>query len=277
MSTMPPCPSCGGRLIDTQRIRPDEAWRYQEEAGTGFRKLDEGAMTARLCVDCGLVRFFVTDANIRNAIQSYERADALEQEGEPEQVAAATVDASEASAESVEYTAGLVVTQTLDACIIELPADRNQQAQAAYVFEMFFLLASALLLFVPAIIYYILKPKPPRRRLILGLRRLRLQELREDVWVEISSIELGSIVSMERITPEIPVRFELGSDPVVFDLRFRTPQGWMDMRKLWLRGHELEWLEEQLRERLPHPDRAVEEDTTVPAALQAMQQRAADR
>ena len=272
MSAAPSCPSCGGRLIDTQRIRPGDPWQYQAEAGTSFEEL--AAITARMCVECGLVRFFITDPAIRHTIQSYERADELERDDEPEQAAVAESAAAEAPPQSGEYTAGLVVTQTLDACIVELPANRRQQTQAAYTFEMLFVLVSALLLFVPAIVYFMLRPSPPRRRLILGLHRLRVQELREDAWVEISSIDFGSIVSMERITPEIPVRFERGSDPVVFDLRFRTPRGWMDMRKLWLRRHEMEWLEAQLQQRLPPPSAAMEEDTTVPAALQAMRQRA---
>ena len=64
---------------------------------------------------------------------------------------------------------------------------------------------------------------------------------------------------------------------LVFERRFRTPHGWMDMRKLWLRGHEMEWLETQLQPRLPSASAATEEDSTVPDVLQAMGQRAEDR
>ena len=65
--------------------------------------------------------------------------------------------------------------------------------------------------------------------------------------------------------------------PLVYALRFRNTRGWMDMHELWLRGHEMEWLEARLQPRLSSPSAETEEDAPVPVVLQAMGQRAEDR
>ena len=259
------CPICGGVLLNTQRIQPGEGWRYRE--GADFKSMGADAVVARLCQDCGMVQFFVK-RDIRSVITSYERAE-QGLDAERDTHTEVTPDPVVPKEEEASYTAGLEVEQRLDFMIVTLP---DAMTRRYFHAELGLLYLSLPLLGIPFLLYVFFFRSIKRRRLLIGTHQIQLQELQTPGWRDLNSVSIDTVLSVERQLA--PGHVQSGMNEPVFDLRLQlvSPHGERVrvMEGVWLRQHEIDWLEQTIRRRL-HQERAVQdEDELIPSALQAL-------